>query len=33
MQGNTRNDYLRYGKCIIYEGYRKYNTSKAIHYA
>ena len=33
MQGNTHNDDLRYGKRIIHEGYRKYNTSKAIHYA
>ena len=33
LQGNTHNDYLRYGKRIIHEGYRKYNTNKAIHYA
>ena len=33
LQGNTHNDYLRYGKRIIHEGYHKYNTSKAIHYA
>ena len=33
MQGNTHNDYLRYGKRILHEGYRIYNTSKAIHYA
>ena len=33
VQGNTHNDYLRYSKCIIHEGYCKYNTSKAIHYA
>ena len=33
LQGNTHNDYLRYGKRTIHEGYRKYNTSKAIYYA
>ena len=33
LRGNTHNDYLRYGKHIIHEGYCKYNTSKAIHYA
>ena len=33
LQGNMHNDYLRYGKRIIHEGYCKYNTSKAIHYA
>ena len=33
LQGNTHNDYLRYGKRILREGYRIYNTSKAIHYA
>ena len=33
VQGNTYNDYLRYGKHIIHEGYRKYDTSKAINYA
>ena len=33
VQGNTHNDYLRYGKHIIHEGYCKYNTRKAIHYA
>ena len=33
LQGNTHNDYLRYGRHILREGYRIYNISRAIHYA